>query len=76
MEVEVLESRRVDGEPGRGKAAESFETAASRAGFEGDPGAEGFFPPPLSCRSKPASPMDNVVAGLLHRSVAAAFWEK
>ena len=71
----MLESRRVGGEPGRGKAAESFE-AASRSGFEGDPGAEGFFPPPLSCRSKPASRMDNVVAGLLHRSVAAAFWEK
>ena len=76
--MEVLESRRVDDEPGRDKAepAESFETAGSRAD-EGDPGEEGFFPQQApSSHSKPASPMDNVVA--VHRccSVEAAFWEK
>ena len=71
----MLESRREGGEPGRGKAAESFE-AASRSGFEGDPGAEGFFLLPSASRSKSASPVDTVVAGLLHCSVEAAFWEK
>ena len=75
-EVEVLESRREGVEPGRDKAAEGFETeeaAGSRAAGCG----EGFFLPPESSRSKPASPMDTVVAGLVHHcSVAAAFSEK
>ena len=76
--MEVLESRRVDDEPGRDKAesAESFETAESRAG-EGDPGGEEFFllrAP--SSHSKPASLMDNVVAVRRCCSAEAAFWEK